>query len=281
MGDIRLHRPIFTYATASIIDANLYRDKNFILMQPSHLPSLKTDYRSGALVPPRIFVLRVNDREQPTSLLAHVIVEAVEVRDDDRGRSSLTLHHELILPKYSNAVRHGEAFTASYSSAGNVVCLTSAVAERGAVFMDLPDLKGQRIGTYLMDRLVGWAGQWPDAEVLPIKLQTSDASSANKERRNRFYEQFGIAFDYDDPSTRQSGVSKPMKVSALNRQDAWTKNIDFLELHEYLGDVLHRGQECASDLLARERVVRELVEEHTARERRPLRWAVGQAFRNF
>ena len=249
-------------------------------MQPTHLPSLKTDYRNGALVPPRIFVLRVHDREQPTNLLADVIVESVELRDDGKGRSSLTLHHELILPTYSNGVRHGEAFTASYSSVGSVVCLTSAGAERGAVFMDLPDLKGHRIGTYLMDRLVGWAGQWPEADVLPITLQASDASSANKERRNRFYEQFGIAFDYDDPSTRQSGISKPMKVSALNRQDAWKQNISVLELHDYLGDVLRRGQECASDLRVRERAVKDLLDERTDRERRPLRWAVGQAFRN-
>ena len=66
----------------------------------------------------------------------------------------------------------------------------------------------------------------------------------------------------------------------LNRQDAWTQNISVLELHEYLGDVLHRGQECASDLRVRERAVKDLLDERTDRERRPLRWAVGQAFRN-
>lgn len=252
-------------------------------MLVSHLPSFKTTYRRDAeSEPPRLSVLSVRGREAPHMLLAHVFVEAEERRvevDGALSKASLELHHELIVAKHSNMAGHGTSFGASYSASQNLVCLTSTNCARGAVFMDLPGLKGQRVGTYLMDRLVAWAQQWPDAEVLPVELLGSDASEKNKERRNRFYEQFGLVFDYADPITKQAGRSRPMRVRELRRTEAWRANIEVLQVHEYLGGVLFDAERLARELQDREGALSDALIELKEHRRSPIWWALRETSR--
>lgn len=95
------------------------------------------------------------------------------------------------------------------------------------------DLLGHRVGTYLMAEIVAWAKQWPTAEVMRIKLSWEDEKDgawggSNKERRDRFYEQFGIAFSPGTPGGSITATSKPMRAGELVTEDAeqaWRSNI--------------------------------------------------------
>lgn len=110
------------------------------------------------------------------------------------------------------------------SDGGGELSLLGPVGMAGARFLDFPGLKGHRIGTYLMDRLVAWACQWPDATLQTISLSADQATPENHARRNRFYEQFGIPFVWLS-DRRDSGYSAPIKCRQLTRSDAWNRNI--------------------------------------------------------
>lgn len=94
----------------------------------------------------------------------------------------------------------------------------------GGVFVDPAELRGHRIGTYLMNQVVGWAKQWPHTPVRAVRLLSLQASEDNKHRRNRLYEKFGLVFDYNDPAQR-SGSSRPLKASELRESTSWEQNI--------------------------------------------------------
>lgn len=68
----------------------------------------------------------------------------------------------------------------------------------GEVMVKLYDLHGLHIGTYLFHKVVHWAkGFDPGCRVVPISLSRVDAKDPeNKKRRNRFYENFGLRFNY-------------------------------------------------------------------------------------
>lgn len=55
---------------------------------------------------------------------------------------------------------------------------------KGAVFLDLPGLDGQRIGTYLMNEIVQWVQQSPETTVNSIELLVGQAHGDNKAWRN-------------------------------------------------------------------------------------------------
>ncbi len=78
----------------------------------------------------------------------------------------------------------------------NAISLTSSGAlSEGAIFLNLPTkFEGQHIGTYMLNEIVLLAKQWQGAKVDSIKLISGQAHGDNKERRNRFYEQFGLEF---------------------------------------------------------------------------------------
>lgn len=107
---------------------------------------------------------------------------------------------------------------------------------RGSVLLSLVYLRGHYVGTYLQDEIVRWARQWPNAIVTPITLSATDADDViNKMRRNRFYEQFGIVFEYDG-TDRTSGVSMPMLAIDLKPVDphVWQSRLKEHSLMQYL-----------------------------------------------
>lgn len=163
------------------------------------------------------------------------------------------------------------AFSGSYRAAstdGPLVALTGSITG-GAVFLDLPGLEGQHIGTYLMNEIVGWAMQLPDASVRPISLVDSQAGDANRERRNRFYEQFGIEFDYVD-ARRRVGQSREMLASKLTMTQAWAENITVIPMDEFLQRLLRDNTHLTSDLTLRNRALVEIRDEVRCAERRPV-----------
>lgn len=88
--------------------------------------------------------------------------------------------------------------------------------------------EGLHIGTYMMNHLVSWATQnYPNYKIHLIKLLICQAYEGNKERRNRFYEQFGFRFDWSTPDFSVGMLVENMSVCELTPVDPkkWEKTI--------------------------------------------------------
>lgn len=152
-------------------------------------------------------------------------------------RSEIRLKYEVIEPSrtHTSNLTHDDdpnVFAASY--AAGAISLTNGEP----LFLDPKELRGQRIGTYLMNEVVTWAHQWPHARVRRIRLLPGQADNDNKERRNRFYERFGIVFDYDDDSTRQTGLSRAMQAKDLSTVEPLEKNVLKHTLADFVGGLM-------------------------------------------
>ncbi|MDN7735265.1 MULTISPECIES: hypothetical protein [Burkholderia] len=216
--------------------------------------------------PAVVLIVRPRD-SQNAEVLAELLVERREEDPfDGRGGSQdrkLTLRYILVGGCHlSPHVRKG-TFHASYDSGMKTVSLTSHTLYNGAVDLTLPGLEGNGIGTYLMNVIVSWAKQFStDTMVNTITLLSVQAVGDNKERRNIFYEQFGIVFDYNDPTTRAAGKSRDMMTSALVPREKWSSNIVEQDVAEY---VRERNLACKK---AEERA--RLADEEVERLRRVL-----------
>lgn len=89
-----------------------------------------------------------------------------------------------------------------------------------------------------MNELVLWARHWPKAKIHPIELLEGQAYPENKDRRNRFYENFGFEFDYTDPE-HEAGRSRPMLAEALTPVNSWKENIRRHDLLDFLVESLY------------------------------------------
>jgi len=90
-------------------------------------------------------------------------------------------------------------------------------------FIGLPnEIQGRRVGTWVMNEVVSWAKQWPDARVEPIRLSQQQATQANKRRRNKFYNQFGFQFEPE----AEEGSSPTTLVTAQLKTVKNPKNIE-------------------------------------------------------
>ena len=188
--------------------------------------------------PAVVLIVRPRD-SQNEEVLAELLVERREEDPfDGRGGSQdrkLTLTYVVVGGcRLSPHVCKGR-FHASYDSGLKTVSLTSHTLYNGAVDLTLPGLEGNGIGSYLMNVIVSWAKQFPtDTTVNTITLLSVQAVGDNKERRNKFYEQFGIVFDYGDPTTRAAGKSRDMFTSALVPREQWSSNIVEQDAGEYV-----------------------------------------------
>ncbi len=82
------------------------------------------------------------------------------------------------------------------------------------------------IGSFFMNEIVKWVKQWPESNVKPIALTDGLATPDNKERRDRFYEKFGLEFEYSSPE-RASGYSRVMLARDLVSFDSPPPNCCF------------------------------------------------------
>lgn len=233
------------------------------------------------LVKPHMLVLEVKDKKQPEAkALGWVLVEREETyqRAPDGAicEASIRLSYRRITIKGSH---HGGKgwFDGSYSRHFNAVSLTSPSMSGGAVFLDLPGLRGQRIGTYLMNEIVQWVQQWPDANVNSIELIAGQSCDDNKIRRNWLYEQFGLVFDYFDSEHRE-GRSQPILARALTTVEAWKQNIFEHRIFDSLSLVLGALEHATLELQVCEQTRTQLIAEQRKAEARPLLWALKQLY---
>lgn len=226
---------------------------------------------------PRMLVLEVRDKAKPAGeAIARLLVER-HVYTTTKV-TALVLSYLWLGPHGHVQGRHGE-FSASYipNLEGGRLSLSSSEPWSGMGFirLGLTGLEGQRIGTYLMNEVVQWAKQWPDADVQTIHLMEGHArDAASKARRNRFYEQFGLRFDFTDGS-HQAGTSRPITPRELVTVDSWKQNIQELPFDTYLAGLIREQQNSEADrwtiALAKQRLANEFQKAWD----RPLRWALA------
>lgn len=227
-------------------------------------------------------MLEVKNRDhEEGEPLGWIVLEREETyRRDPHDGNLYEAEIRLSYQRLAGSLSHQEGrkyFDGSYSACANAVSLTSRSMAKGAVFLDLPGLEGHHIGTYLMNEIVRWTQQWPEARVNSVELVAGQADGDNKARRNRFYEQFGLVFDYTDLEQRE-GRSRHMKVSELIQRETWKQNIIEHTMIDYLA-AKHRAEELTKwDLWSRDQACADLIAEQKRAEAQPLRWALGILF---
>lgn len=249
------------------------------------LPSFNSEWREKQSVKPRILMLEVvNKDSEEGKTLGWIVVEREEAyRRDPHDEALYEATIRLSYQRLVGSLSHQEGrkyFDGSYSARANAVSLTSRTMSKGAVFLDLPGMEGQRIGTYLMNEIVRWARQWPEASVNSIELVAGQAHGDNKARRNKFYEQFGLIFDYADVEHRE-GRSRPMRVGELIQTETWRQNIIEHTMTDYLAAKTLVEERITRDLHSRDRACAELIAERNQAEAHPLRWAMRRLFSRY
>lgn len=184
--------------------------------------------------------------------------------------ASITLSYQAVDGGAGRRMRTAGTFTASYGRRGNRISLTGLSPFGRGGIMVADGLRGVRFGTYLFNIIVGWAKQWPLAVVNSISLSEVDAYPENRLRRNRFYEQFGLVFDYTDAQCK-GGKSRTMPASDLQQVTTWEQNVTVRGVHEHLGRVLQQNRQLRSDMAARERAIRDLSARMTYQAGHPIR----------
>lgn len=240
------------------------------------LPSFEFPYPIADNAKPRIYVLHVYEPEREGKPIASILVEHVEkIVRDSKGvivEASLRIHYELITRRRDFHRHPGGDFGGCYTrnfEGTERVSITSPSMGSGAVFLDLPGLEGCRIGTYLMNEVVSWVKQWPDADLKPIGLVAGQADSENKERRNRFYQQFGIEFEFTDHS-QAAGFSKPMRAGQLLNSEKWKSRIKVVDAREYLANILDENLNLEFEVDNQRRAKNEYKEQYDKAFRRPV-----------
>ena len=237
---------------------------------------------------PTAFVLEVPPRNEPkrSAPVAWLLVERhIDFRHDAQGTlldASICVSCQPITDRYSRNDCSKNHFHGGYTCAFNgMVSITANSLTTGEhVILENTGLQGHRIGTFLMNEIVQWVQQWPNAIVKTVSLHSDQAHGNNKERRNRFYEQLGLEFDYDDAEHKQ-GCSRPMLAKQLKRVETWKENITVHSMPAYLANVLHEKERNSLVLMQRNRAVKDLINEQRAAEAKPIRWALGTLYSRY
>ena len=251
------------------------------LLGVSMFSSVFESYNSN----PSLLILEIKDKNQPEAeALAWLAVEKKETydkcSDNTVNKASLNVTYQR-LDRDTHHDKKG-SFCAGYSRRTNTVSLTYSDPDSssGAVFLDLPGFEGQRIGSYLMNVIVQWVQQWPEATVKSIKLASGQATHDNKKRRNRFYEQFGIVFNYIDEEL-SAGLSSPMLVKDLNTVDSWKQNIVEHNLILFLENMLTSKESLVSKIDGLEKSNEYFTKERNKAEAAPIRWAIKTLYNKY
>jgi len=223
-------------------------------------------------------MLEVRNPDAPDGKPIWLLVEREEAfqhddHDDSLYEATVRLYWELVGPR--RRVAGNWFFEGSYSRGfrgGPSVSIATS-----AVFLDPVELRGLRVGTYLMNEIVLWAKQWSGATVQSIQLVAGQAGEENKERRNRFYERFGLVFDYRDPDRRE-GRSRPMPVENLVPVETWKANVREWDVRDYFASALSENERLQYKLEQRCRSVENLSAEIKNAEAKPVRWALRRVW---
>lgn len=131
-------------------------------------------------------------------------------------------------------------------------------------FFEIPDeFQSLRIGSWIMSRIIDWAFQWPDMDVMPIWLGPADAKGDNRERRYRFWTACGYRFE---AKNIVSGYSLPCRVRDMTAPMKWQENITVMTPEDFLTHL---------DLRSRELSV--LSRQHDWLKRHPILYGLGRS----
>ncbi|RCK43209.1 GNAT family N-acetyltransferase [Thalassospira profundimaris] len=87
------------------------------------------------------------------------------------------------------------------------------------LFLDPDELRGYGIGSCLMNRIIDWAQEWPEAKVSPIDIFDPDPLTVA--RRKNFYEKFGLEFEL----IKGRPVMKHILVKDLKKSESGASNL--------------------------------------------------------
>ncbi|RCK37279.1 hypothetical protein TH24_17040 [Thalassospira xiamenensis] len=152
------------------------------------------------------WLLHVNPRE-----------ERFNASDGSLDESKLYLRYaDVSRNRYERPIKY-EYFDANYIAYRNTLSLVATV-----LFLDPAELRGHGVGTCMMNRIIDWAQEWPEAKVSAIDILDPDPDTVA--RRKHFYGKFGLVFDDKDgkPVMRELLVSeliKPENVSTITIHD--------------------------------------------------------------
>lgn len=227
------------------------------------------DWRNGTHTSkdaPIARVLEIKDKKNP-SITHRILVGREESRTKCFASIALTYaslvkgHDGRNNPKFSGTWQRSADGTEWVSLTGGSVMLSGQGVPRG-----------HHIGTYLFDEVVRWAKQWPNAQVMTIKLSETDADDENRDRRNDFYQQFGIRFQFNEG--QKSGRSMPMLVAGLQSVEPrrWKRDIVEHGVYEFLRMRLDDANESATAIKRLESTQSDF--RHACAK--PFRWACRQ-----
>lgn len=200
-------------------------------------------------IKPTSVVLKVLPRISPEndSAPVYLLVESRETyTHDSQGvlkDASICVSCKQIKPLQNGKKYPKTHFHGGYSSSqqGLVSLTANTLSTGGFVVLEDNEIKGNRVGTYLMSEIVKWAKQWPNANVRTVTLGTGQAQAENKDRRNKLYEKLGLIFVYDNPD-HKSGCSQKILASQLSIVTSWENNISLISVPEYFKSLILEGQ---------------------------------------
>lgn len=233
-------------------------------------------------------ILIVRSRLDPYGkVVTKLLINLNETRkygaDGEVEKAHLRICYGVIGAALSGGRKQTYEFPACYVRScgeGGRICLTGSSPFQGAVFLEPDSLQGNRVGSFIMNKIVEWATNWPDAEINQIKLFANQGRGENKLRRNRFYEQFGIRFDYKD-DTHAEGLARLMQARSLT---PWTQppdNLSVMRLDEFLDEQEECLYDAQRDLGALTGQIERLRSEISDARNSPIRFATKTIWTNY
>lgn len=191
----------------------------------------------------KAYILVVRSRHDPSGeIITKLLIEPQETRkigeNGEVEKAQLRIRYRIIGAALPGARKQTYEFPACYDrncGESGRICLTGSNLFEGAVFLDPEGLRGNRVGSFIMNKIVEWATNWPDAEINQIKLLSNQGRGENKVRRNRLYEQFGIKFDYTDHSHAE-GLAHPMQARSLTPWTQLPDNLSVIGLDQFIDE---------------------------------------------
>lgn len=244
-----------------------------------------SDLRYKPFDMPPVYVLKVRQKnDYPYGERVFLVYRDDRVINFSCGtlkRRELQLRYQEIDSSLFHGPGGGGSFDAFYEPAlGGPLSNARISLTGGAVMISDENQRGLHLGTYFMNQIVSWARQWPDVPVESIWVASADGYNKNRERRNRFYEQFGLVFKYSD-AERREGHSAPIPAGLLNLSGAWRSNITEYPLDDYLGSLLRENVRLANELQTTRDIAERCMRDYQRAESNPLIWGVRTFFESF
>lgn len=248
-------------------------------------PNLESTLRSTGFGPSfqqaDVHVLEIRRPGAGTRDATHEWLLIEKQQDAEYDQTGRTVHRAALRIYYwdlhadplARDTPNGE-FNAYYESHANAISITSgALYSGGYVIIEPIRLRGCGVGTYLMNLVVLWARQWPHAQVCEINLLDGDARHPdNRARRNQFYRQFGIEFDFKAGADEAIGTSRPMTVGQLVPRPGLPDTMTEHALVPYLRRRINDVQDSLAEQRFLQRELRKASDELADAYDGPVRW---------